>query len=205
MIPSTNHTESFFISSVSAQLLVIVHHRMTSRPPPYNPGYVPPTPSAVRVQREVHVISLEDRRGCSSWACNVIWAFLFGWACFLSWVSVGLILCFTVIGIPFGLQCFKLARVVLFPFGRKLVRRGVSCEFPEIIGNILWLPFGISIAMVHFAFGILCYVSIIGIPFGAQHCKFAEMALCPFGVDTSVLALQHNVYTDESRTTNLLV
>lgn len=168
------------------------------RPPSYNPAFMAPvTPSAARAQREVHVITLEDRRGCSSWTCNFIWALLFGWECFLSWIAVGLMLCLTIVGIPFGLQCFKLARVVLFPFGRKLVRRGVSFECPALLGNILWLPFGISIALVHFIFGVLCYISIIGIPFGAQHCKFAEMALCPFGVDTSVMALQSHVYLDD--------
>lgn len=168
-----------------------------TRPPPFNPAFMSPV-TPVRSQREVHVIALEDRRGCSSWACNMIWAFLFGWECFLSWVAVGLLLCLTIVGIPFGFQCFKLARVVLFPFGRKLVRRGVSFECPELLGNLLWLPFGIPIAVVHFAFGLLCYLSIIGIPFGAQHWKFAEMALCPFGVDTSVLTVQHQVYQDAS-------
>jgi uncharacterized membrane protein YccF (DUF307 family) len=147
-----------------------------------------------RIQREVHVIKLEDSRGCGNWTCNLIWAIFFGWECFLSWVSVGLILCVTVVGIPFGFQCFKLARVVLFPFGRRLVRRGVSLECPELLGNILWLPFGILISLLHFAFAIICYVSIIGIPFGAQHCKFAEMALCPFGVDTTVMEITHQLY-----------
>ena len=160
-----------------------------SRPPPFNPSYI-------QHHREVHVIALEDRRGCTSWSCNLIWAILFGWESFLCWVGVGIILCMTIIGIPFGLQCFKLARVVLFPFGRKLIRRGVKFECPEIFFNLLWLPFGLGIACMHLLFGILCYISIIGIPFGAQHCKFAEMALCPFGVDTSVMTLQHNILSE---------
>ena len=180
--------------------------QINTRPPPFNPAYTHPPPT-VRFQREVHVISLEDRRGCSGWTCNFLWAVLFGWECFLSWVAVGILLCLTVVGIPFGLQCFKLARVVLFPFGRKLIRRGVSFECPEIIGNLLWLPFGLSIALAHFAFGLLCYISIIGIPFGAQHCKFAEIALCPFGVDTSVMTLNHHhvLVDDGPMTNNLLV
>lgn len=169
-----------------------------NRPPSYNPGYVPPTP-VVRVQREVHVISLEDRRGCSSWTCNIIWAILCGWESFLAWITIGLCVCLTIIGIPFGLQCFKLARVVLFPFGRKLVRRGVSFECPQLIGNVLWLPFGVSIAVVHVFFGMLCFISIIGIPFGIQHFKFAELALCPFGVDTSVMTVHHDVYLEDGQ------
>ena len=169
-----------------------------SRPPALSPRYVPPTP-VVRVQREVHVISLEDRRGCSSWTCNMIWAILCGWESFLAWTIVGLFAIFTVIGIPFGLQCFKLARVVIFPFGRKLVRRGVSFDCPQLFGNILWLPFGISIAVIHVFLGIACFVTLIGIPFGIQHFKFAELALCPFGVDTSVVSVQHDIFMEDGR------
>lgn len=167
-------------------------------------SYAPSRGPSRVLPREVHVITLEDSRGCSSWACNVIWALLFGWECFLSWVVVGLVLCLSIIGIPFGLQCFKLARVVLFPFGKKLVRRGVSTRCIDVVFNLLWLPFGLVIAIEHFLFGLVCYLSIIGIPFGVQHCKFAEMALCPFGVDTTVLTVSHH-QIDSSADRRLLV
>ncbi len=29
----------------------------------------------------------------------------------------GILLCCTIIGIPFGLQCFKIAKLALMPFG----------------------------------------------------------------------------------------
>lgn len=48
---------------------------------------------------------------------NLVW-FLFGglWMG-LGWTLVGLLWCVTIVGIPFGLQCFKIARLALAPFG----------------------------------------------------------------------------------------
>lgn len=59
--------------------------------------------------------------GCLSFLLNVIW-FLFGgfWAC-LSHLFFGVLLCITIIGIPFGLQHFKMAGLALSPFGKEIV------------------------------------------------------------------------------------
>jgi uncharacterized membrane protein YccF (DUF307 family) len=52
---------------------------------------------------------------------NIIWL-LFGGICIaLTHVFFGLLLCITIIGIPFGMQHFKLAAVALNPFGRDIV------------------------------------------------------------------------------------
>lgn len=49
---------------------------------------------------------------------NVIWAILFGWIVALGFLFTGVIFCITIIGIPFGLQYFKMAKFVLLPLGR---------------------------------------------------------------------------------------
>lgn len=59
--------------------------------------------------------------GCLYIIMNIIWLFAGG-----IWIAVthsvfGLILCITIIGIPFGLQHFKLAAIALNPFGRDIV------------------------------------------------------------------------------------
>ena len=52
---------------------------------------------------------------------NVLWIFLGGiWIC-LSHLGFGVLLCITVIGIPFGMQHFKLAALALAPFGKDIV------------------------------------------------------------------------------------
>ena len=48
---------------------------------------------------------------------NLIWFLFTGfWSCIV-WSLTGLLFCLTVIGIPFGVQCFKLAELSLCPFG----------------------------------------------------------------------------------------
>ena len=47
----------------------------------------------------------------------VIWLLISGWELALAHIVCGLIYCVTIIGIPFGKQCFKLAKLALFPFG----------------------------------------------------------------------------------------
>ena len=52
---------------------------------------------------------------------NIIWFIFGGWANGLAWFFAGIVCCITVIGIPFGLQCFKLAKLSLAPFGAVVV------------------------------------------------------------------------------------
>ena len=68
----------------------------------------------------------EVRSGSRSGGClyilmNVIWIFVGGiWIC-LSHLLFGAVLCITIIGIPFGLQHFKLAALALSPFGKDII------------------------------------------------------------------------------------
>ncbi|MCD8079977.1 MAG: YccF domain-containing protein [Bacteroides sp.] len=61
--------------------------------------------------------------GCLSVIMNLIWIFVSGfWIC-LEHLFFGLLLCVTLIGIPFGLQHFKLAALALTPFGKRIVSK----------------------------------------------------------------------------------
>ncbi|AGA69163.1 putative membrane protein [Desulfitobacterium dichloroeliminans LMG P-21439] len=111
---------------------------------------------------------------------NIIWLVFGGILAAIAWFLAGLILCITVIGIPFGLQCFKIAQFVLWPFGKEieLGHFGVG----GLLLNILWLIFlGWELAIGHLVIGALFCLTIIGIPFGLQHFKFAMLGLIPFG------------------------
>lgn len=69
--------------------------------------------------KEVRSGSRSD--GCLYILMNVVWILLGGiWIC-LSHLIFGAVLCITIIGIPFGLQHFKLAAVALMPFGKDIV------------------------------------------------------------------------------------
>lgn len=67
------------------------------------------------------VVTTDSAGGCLSVLMNIIWILVGGiWIC-LSHLVFGLLLCITIIGIPFGVQHFKLAGLALTPFGKTIV------------------------------------------------------------------------------------
>jgi len=111
---------------------------------------------------------------------NIIWLVFGGIIGALLWSIAGVLVCLTIIGIPFGLQFFKIAGFVLWPFGRD-VELG-SFGVGGLIGNILWiLLLGWELSLAHLTIGVALCLTIIGIPFGLQHFKLAMLAILPFG------------------------
>lgn len=65
----------------------------------------------------------EDSIGCLSLILNIVWVIFGGlWAC-LTHILFGILLCITIVGIPFGKQHFKMAAISLTPFGREIIRK----------------------------------------------------------------------------------
>ena len=59
--------------------------------------------------------------GVSSALANILWVVLVGWWMALGYLGAGVLNCITIIGIPFGLQSFKMAKLALWPFGAEIV------------------------------------------------------------------------------------
>ena len=113
---------------------------------------------------------------------NLIWLLFGGLLSALGYFIGGTVLCLTIIGIPFGLQCFKLAAFVLWPFGRRAVNTSSATGCLSLFLNIIWLLCGgLWVALSHIVFGVLLFITIIGIPFAKQHFKLVEISLMPFG------------------------
>jgi uncharacterized membrane protein YccF (DUF307 family) len=113
---------------------------------------------------------------------NIVWFVLAGLWLALAYGIAGLILCITIIGIPFGVQSFKLAGYALWPFGRVLVPSPTRLKGLSVIANILWFILaGWWLALAHLLTGILLCLTIIGIPLGVADFKMAGAALVPFG------------------------
>ena len=111
---------------------------------------------------------------------NIAWLIFGGLFSALGWFLAGCLCCITVIGMPIGMQCFKFAKMALCPFG-KTIDYG-SMGSGSVILNVIWVLFcGIELALSSVAMGAMCCITIIGIPFGLQHFKFAALALTPFG------------------------
>jgi uncharacterized membrane protein YccF (DUF307 family) len=112
---------------------------------------------------------------------NILWLVFAGFWLALGYAAAGLLLCITIIGIPFGIQAFKLAAFSFWPFGRA-VERSSEGGCLEVGFNILWLVLvGWEMFLVHVAAGIVLCITIIGIPFGVQAFKMSVLALWPFG------------------------
>lgn len=113
---------------------------------------------------------------------NIIWFIFGGLISAIGWLFLGLLWCITIIGIPFALQAFKLAGLSLWPMGKV-----VNINFSKhAIANILWIILGgFALAFTFVVTGIICCITIIGIPFGKQAFKLARLALAPFGAEVT--------------------
>ena len=113
---------------------------------------------------------------------NIIFFVFGGFLIFLGYILGGILLCLTIIGIPFGIQCFKLAFGVLAPFGREVRDIRSPDSTLSVLLNILWiiLP-GLELAIMHLVLAAFFGITIIGIPIAAQHIKLLPLALLPFG------------------------
>ena len=120
---------------------------------------------------------------------NVFWLLLGGLWMALAWWLAGLLAFVSIIGIPWGRACFVIGNLCFAPFGRSVADRGAVTGRGDVgtgvlgaIGNVLWFVFaGLWLAIGHLVSAVLCFVTIIGIPFGLQHLKLAEIALAPIG------------------------
>lgn len=115
---------------------------------------------------------------------NLIWLLLGGFASAVGYFTASLSLFVTIIGIPVALQTFKIGLLCLWPFGTEVVETDCPPFCLRVPLNILWIIFGGLYAwLVHVVFGLLLFITIIGIPFGKQHFKMARLSLAPFGKD----------------------
>lgn len=112
---------------------------------------------------------------------NILWFVFGGIISGLMWWITGALWCITIIGIPIGVQCFKLSTMSFFPFGKEVIYAGGVGSF---IINVIWFFFGgLEMALVNFVIGLLWCITIVGIPFGKQFFKLAKLSLAPVGAE----------------------
>jgi uncharacterized membrane protein YccF (DUF307 family) len=120
---------------------------------------------------------------------NIIW-FIFGGVFMgLAWWLTGMMALVTIIGIPWAKACFVMGQFAFLPFGKTAVLRNERKKKQDIgtgafgmLGNIIWFILaGWWLAIGHLISALACFITIIGIPFGIQHLKLAELAIFPIG------------------------
>ena len=114
---------------------------------------------------------------------NLIWLIMGGLLTALMYWTAGLIMCITIIGIPFGVQLLKIGSLSLWPFGHDLQPKADSATgCLQVAFNVLWILLGWwEIALTHLTFGLILCCTIVGIPWGLQHFKLALGSVFPFG------------------------
>lgn len=107
----------------------------------------------------------------------------------LAWWLIGLFALITIVGIPWAKACFVIGQFSFFPFGKEALSRTALTQKQDIgtgsfglLGNIIWFIFaGFWLAVGHITSALICFITIIGIPFGIQHIKLAGIAIAPIG------------------------
>lgn len=121
---------------------------------------------------------------------NIIWFLLGGWWNFLLYSAFGILCCITIIGIPIGKAMFQYAKLMVFPFGKVIVREtyikgeeNVSTirKAGGVIANIIWLPCGVIMFLLSVVEMIACAVTIIMIPVAVVIAKSSTFLLWPIG------------------------
>ncbi|MDR2465112.1 MAG: YccF domain-containing protein [Streptococcaceae bacterium] len=110
---------------------------------------------------------------------NVIWMIFGGIGAFIGWGILGVLWSITIIGIPIGKQCFKIASFSLAPFGREIRDDG---EGVSLILNILWIVLGgFEMFLAHLISALFLAITIVGLPFAGKSVELAFLSLAPFG------------------------
>ena len=118
---------------------------------------------------------------------NLLWWLFGGLEAAIGYFSGSLALACTIIGIPVALQTFKIGLLCLWPFGSEVYEKESSGGCLQILLNVLWIIFGgLWACLMHIFFGVLLFVTLIGIPFAKQHFKMAKLSLAPFGKDVKL-------------------
>jgi uncharacterized membrane protein YccF (DUF307 family) len=120
---------------------------------------------------------------------NFLWFILGGALMGLCWWLIGCLAFISIVGIPWGRACFVIGNFTFFPFGKEAINRKELYGKEDVgtggfgtLGNIIWfICAGFWLALAHVGVCVLCFITIIGIPFGIQHLKLAGISLAPIG------------------------
>jgi uncharacterized membrane protein YccF (DUF307 family) len=126
-------------------------------------------------------------------AGNVIWFVLVGWHTAILWVVGGAVFALSIVGLPLTIAAFEMAKLSAWPFGREVVHvreldgKGLTATTAltgtvGFVFNVLWAcTFGLALFIFYLVGGLLCCITVIGIPFGLQAFKLAALSFWPVG------------------------
>ena len=109
-----------------------------------------------------------------SYLGNIVWIILGGFFWAIGWIFTGILWCITIVEIPVGKQCFKMAKLQFSPFGKEVIT--VSDSSTILILNIFWIIFGgFELCIANLISALVLYITIVGVPFAVQSLKLAKL------------------------------
>lgn len=111
---------------------------------------------------------------------NILW-FIPGLFMAFGWFVSGIVLCCTIVLIPFGIACFRIAGLCIWPFGYEVQNATPAVGCVSTVLNIVWILPGVFLALGHLFWALLLSLPVVTIPFAKQHMKLAALSLAPFG------------------------
>jgi len=120
-----------------------------------------------------------------SFALNLLWFFLGGIWLGLGWCLAGLLCFVTIVCIPLGFACFRIAGFAFLPFGKDIIPAEMLGE-KRILGtglmNFIWVVFfGWWLALYAAAIGLVLCLTIFGIPWGIACFNISKASFAPLG------------------------
>lgn len=119
---------------------------------------------------------------------NILWFILGGWILALFWFIAAILMAISIVGIPWARACWEIGVLSLMPFGREVIKateltgKSAGVLGPlRMIGNLIWLPLGVILAVCHVLHGTMMFCTIVGIPLAIQDFKLAGISLFPLG------------------------
>ncbi len=121
---------------------------------------------------------------------NMFWFVLCGWLNALVMLVASACMAVTIIGWPIAKVLFNLASLGAFPYGKEIIREtelngknsvGGLRKFGGLLANILFLPFGIAIAIFNVLMAGVLAITVIGIPFAVVYLRLAKFIIWPVG------------------------
>jgi len=112
---------------------------------------------------------------------NLIWVVLGGFWLALGYFVAGILACILVVTIPVGIASFRMARYVLWPFGKSVVKRPGAGAGSAIMNGIWFVIAGWWLALIHVLTALAQTLTIVGIANAWVSLKMIPVTCFPFG------------------------
>lgn len=112
---------------------------------------------------------------------NLIWVVLGGFWLAIAYFVAGIIACIPIITIPVAVASFRMARYVLWPFGKEVVKKPGAGAGSAIMNALWFVLCGWWLALAHIGAALAQSITIIGIANAVVSIKMIPVTCFPFG------------------------